>query len=234
MGTAMIAGAGLGTIGAIGGMINDFTTAGKLNGMAKAINPVDPTYTPSQYAKDRLSLAQNLLNARMPGASNMQANIQSNQATQTNNITKTATSSAEALTSDANAQGQTNQAVANLGTQEQQDYYNREGNLQNAQQGMVAEGDKVYQDQLRDYQEKMNLKNAYMGAAMQDKSAAWSSLSSTGMGAASMASAFNNMGTGGSSSMSSFQAPAATYNPGLASTAGGYSSPASQYASINL
>lgn len=192
MGATSIAGAGLGTIGAIGGMINGFVTAGHLNQLAKAINPVDPTYSTSEYAKDRLSLAQNLLNARMPGAANMQANIQSNQATADNNIHKTATSSAEALSADANAQGQTNQATANLGTQEQQDFYNREGNLQNAQQGMITEGDKVYQDQLRDYQEEQQLKNAYMGAAMQIKANAWSSLSSAGIGALSVGQQMKN------------------------------------------
>lgn len=183
MGATSIIGAGLGIIGSIGGMINGFSTASKLNRMANAITPVDPAYATSQYAKDRLSLAQNLLNARMPGASSLERNIEANQAAQDTNIDRNATSSAEALTMKAQAQGQTNQAMANLGTQEQQDYYNRLGNLSNAQQGMVAEGDKVYQDQLRDYQEKMQLKNAYMGAAMQNKAQAWNSLANTGISA---------------------------------------------------
>lgn len=183
----MIAGAGLGTIGAIGGMINGFTAAGKMNRMSNAITPVDPTYGVSEYAKDKLSLAQNLLNARMPGASTIERGIQTNQATQENSINRTATDSSQALATLGQAQGQSNRAVSNLGVQEQQDYYNRLGNLGNAQQGMVAEGDKVYQDQLRDYQEKLSLKNAYMGAAMQDKAQAWSSLSSTGIGAMGVA-----------------------------------------------
>ena len=191
MGAGAIAGAGLGTIGAIGGMVNSFMTAGTLNRMANRITPVDPTYGTSQYAKDRLSLAQNLLNARMPGASTIQAGIQTNQATQENSINRTATDSGQALATLGQVQGQTNRAQSNLGVQEQQDYYNREGNLSNAEQERVAEGDKVYQDQLRDYQEKLSLKNAYMGAAMQDKAQAWSSLASTGFGAMGVA---NQMG----------------------------------------
>jgi hypothetical protein len=187
MGVGSIVGAGIGVIGAVGGMINSFTTASKLNRMANAITPVDPTYGVSQYAKDRLSLAQNLLNARMPGASTIERGIQTNQATQENSVNRTATDSAMALSTLGQVQGQSNRAMSNLGVQEQQDYYNREANLSNAQQGMVAEGDKVYQDQLRDYQEKEALKNAYMGAAMQDKAQAWSSLSSTGIGAMGVA-----------------------------------------------
>jgi hypothetical protein len=175
--------AGLG----VGSLINSFVSAGKLNRMANAIHPADPTYAVSPYAKDRLGLAETLLNARMPGAASLERNIEANQAAAGANIDRNATSSAEALTMKAQAQGQTNQADANLATQEQQDFYNRLGNLSNAQQGMVAEGDKVYQDKLRDYQEQQQLKNAYMGAAMQDQQQAWNSLANTGIAAASMA-----------------------------------------------
>jgi len=187
MGVASLAGAGLGTIGAIGGMINGFQTASKLNRLSNAINPVDPTYGTSQYATQRMALASTLLNARMPGATTIDRGIQTNQATQENSVARTATDSGMALSTLGQIQGQTNRAESNLGVQEQQDYYNRLGNENNAQQGMIAEGDKVYQDQLRDYQEKLQLKNAYMGAAMQNKAQAWSSLASTGIGAMGVA-----------------------------------------------
>jgi len=223
-----LASAGIGILGSIGGMINGFSNAGKLNNMAKAINPVNPVYATSQYAKDRLSLAQNLLNAQMPGSAALERNIESNQATADYNIGKTATDSGQALAAEAAAGGQTNQAMANLAVQNQQDYYNRLGNLSNAQQGMVAEGDKVYQDKLRNYQEQMSLKNAYMGAAMQDKSNAWSSLANTGIAAFGLSQQMRGGPSGGA-------APAPyMYNPGLAATGGMYNSPVGNMPYINF
>ncbi len=160
----------------------------KLNNMSMGINPIDPTYKTSPYAQQRLGMAQNLLNARMPGATSMERNIQANTSNQMENVNRNATSGSQALAMGAAVQGQGNQAVQNLGTQEQQDYYNRSQNVVGAEQGMTGEGDKVYQDQLRDYQEKQGLKNAYLGAAMQNKQTALNSYANLGTSASSFMS----------------------------------------------
>jgi len=158
--------------------------------MSNAINPNDPTYRTSPYAQQRLGLAQNLLNARMPGATSMERNIYGNAANQMSNVNRNATSGSQALAMGAAVQGQANQSFQNLGTQEQQDYYNRSQNLASAQQGMTQEGDKVYQDQLRDYQEKQQLKNAYLAAGMQNRNTSLNSWANTGSSGALLASMF--------------------------------------------
>lgn len=167
---------------------SEASSANKLKNMSNAINPNDPKYNTSPYAQQRLGLANTLLNARMPGATAMERNIYGNQANQMENVNRNATSGSQALAMGAAAQGQTNQAFQNLGVQEQQDYYNRLQNVTGAQQGMTQEGDKAYQDQLRDYQEKMSLKNAYLASSMQNKTTAFNSLANTGLSGGMMAS----------------------------------------------
>lgn len=157
--------------------------ASELNKMQSNINPQDPKYNTSPYAQQRLGLAQTLLNSRMPGASAMERNIYGNQANQLDNVNRNATSGSQALAMGAAAQGQSNQAFQNLGVQEQQDYYNRLQNVTGAQAGMTQEGDKVHADQLRDYQEKMQLKNTYLAASMQNKNTSLNSWANTGYSA---------------------------------------------------
>lgn len=176
---------------------SEASAANKLKNQANAINPNDPKYNTSPYAQQRLGMAQTLLNARMPGASAMERNIYGNQANQLQNINRNATSGSQALAMGAAAQGQTNQAFQNLGVQEQQDYYNRLQNVTGAQQGMTQEGDKVYQDQLRDYQEKMSLKNAYEAAGMQNQTTAFNSLANTGLSGGMMAALMPKKKKGG-------------------------------------
>lgn len=172
-------GLGLGTVGAIGGLISSFGNNAKLDNLYKQ----DPAYKANPIAGQRLGLAQTLLNGRMPGATAMERNIYGNQANQLANVNRNATDSSQALALGASAQGQTNQAFQNLATQEQQDYYNRLQNYTGAQQGMIQEGDKVYQDQVRKYGDL----SAITGAKIQNTSNAWKSLSNLGFGGASVA-----------------------------------------------
>lgn len=167
---------GVGGLGAIGGVINSFTSGNKLKNLLQN----DPQYQVSPYASQRLSLAQNLLNARMPGATAMERNIYGNQANQLANVNRNATDASQALALGSAAQGQTNQAFQNLSTQEQQDYYNRLQNLTGAQQGMIQEGDKVYQDQVRRFQDLAGV----TGAQMQNTQGAWNSIANLGFGGA--------------------------------------------------
>lgn len=172
--------AGVGGLGAIGGIVNMFTSGSRLRNLMKN----DPTYTANPIAAQRMALASTLLNARMPGATAMERNIYGNQANQLANVNRNATDSSQALAMGAAAQGQTNQAFQNLGVQEQQDYYNRLQNLTGAQQGMIAEGDKVYQDKVRRFQDMAGL----TGAAMQNTQQGWNSIANLGFGGASLAS----------------------------------------------
>ena len=122
----------------------------------------------------------------------MERNIYGNQANQLANVNRNATDASQALALGSAAQGQTNQAFQNLGTQEQQDYYNRLQNYTGAQQGMIAEGDKAYQDQVRKFQDMAGLR----GAQMQNTQNAWNSVANLGFGGANALS-FLNFGQGG-------------------------------------
>lgn len=184
-----LAGLGIGGLGAIGGIINSFTAGSKLN----ALKASDPTYKANPIAQQRLGLAQTLLNARMPGATAMERNIYGNQANQLGNVNRNATDSSQALALGSAAQGQTNQAFQGLATQEQGDYYNRLQNLTGAQQGVISEGDKVYQDQVRRYQDQA----ALLGAGLQNTQTGWNSLANLGFGGAGIAAQFGGGGGGG-------------------------------------
>lgn len=184
---------GVGGLGAIGGLINSFSSGAKLNALMRQ----DPSYQTSPYAAQRLNMAQTLLNARMPGATAMERNIYGNQSNQLANVNRNATDSSQALALGSAAQGQTNQAFQNLGTQEQQDYYNRLQNETGAQQGMIQEGDKVYQDQVRRFQDRA----ALTGAQMQNVQGAWNSVANLGFGGVGALSFLNmNRGRGGNAS----------------------------------
>lgn len=182
-----LAGLGIGAVGAIGGIIHNFTSGNQLN----ALQAQNPNYTQSPYAAQRLGLAQTLLNARMPGASAMERNIQGNQANQLASVNRNATDSSQALALGSAAQGQTNQALQGLSVQEQQDYYNRLQNFTGAQQGMISEGDKAYQDRVRRFQDLASI----TGAKLQNQQTGWNSLSNLGIGGAGVAAQFG-MGAG--------------------------------------
>lgn len=167
-------GAGLGLAGTIGGLFG----SKKSNKQLERLLGQNPTYQKNPIAGQRLALAQQLLNARMPGAASMERNIYGNQANTLAQINRNATDSSQALALAGATQGQTNQAFNQLGIQEGQDYYNRLQNLTGAQQGMIAEGDKVYQDQVRRFQDLASIR----GAQAQNRANSWQSISNLGMG----------------------------------------------------
>jgi len=185
-------GAGLGLIGGIGKMFG----ARKANRELEKLLKQNPQYQVNPIAKQRLGLAQSLLNARMPGAAAMERNIYANQANALGQINRNATDASQALALAAGAQGQTNQALGQLGLQESQDYYNRLGNLTGAQQGMIAEGDKQYQDQVRRFQDMVSIR----GAQAANRANAWQGLSNLGFGMMNMGLAGAG-GMGGTGSM---------------------------------
>lgn len=181
-----IAGGAIGLIGGIGGLFG----AKKSNRQLDQLLAQDPTYKANPIVAQRLGLAQTLLNARAPGAAAAERNIYQTQANTQANVNRNATDSSQALAMAAAGQGQTNQAFSNLETQEAQDYQRRYGNLVGAQDASVQEGDKVYQDQVRRFQDMAQIR----GAQAQNRSSAWSSLSNLGFGAM-------NLGLAGGGSM---------------------------------
>lgn len=186
-----IGGLGLGLIGGIGSLFG----AKRANRRIEQLIKQNPVYKENPLARERMGLAQTLLNARMPGAAAAEKNIFSNQANTMAQVNRNATDASQALALAGAAQGQTNQAFGNLATQEAQDYQRRYGNLVGAQEGVIQEGDKVYNDQVRRYQDLVSLR----GAQNSNTQNMWNSLSSLGLGAASlgMAGGFNNMSGGG-------------------------------------
>lgn len=167
-------GAAIGGIGAIGSLFGSRRANRKLEQLMKA----NPAYQENPIARERMALAQQLLNARMPGAASIERNIYNTQANTLGQIQRNATNSSDALALAAGVQGQTNQAFQDLGIQENQDYYNRLNNLGTAQQGVIAEGDKVYQDQVRRFQDLA----AIRGAQTANNQNAWGTISNMGFG----------------------------------------------------
>lgn len=151
-------------------------------GKAGGIHPQWQQYQTSQYAKDNLTNAENAYNGRMAGASTLEQNILANQANQTANVAHTATDGSQALAVQAGMQGQTNQAFHNLQTQEAQNKYQLLNNLNLANTGMVAEGDKQYQSQLQKYLSDVQQQNALTNAGVQNIAGAVGGLGSSALG----------------------------------------------------
>lgn len=177
--------AGVGLAGAVGKMIG----RGKANKQMNALLAQDPQYKENPLAKQRMGLAQQLLNARMPGAAAVERNIYGNQASYLSNASKVATDSSQLLALGAKAQGQTNAAFEDLGIQEAQDYQRRYGNLSQAQEGVINEQDKVYQDKIRRFGNLAQIR----GAQNANRQANWGDVSNFGFSAMN----FGLQGAGG-------------------------------------
>ena len=171
--------------------------------LANAINPQDVTYQTNPYAKQSLGSVQNLMNGRMVGAGSAERNIAASQANQLANVSRNATDASTALALGAAAQGQANDAYENLQAKEGQQKYGLLDNLQAAYKTMIGEGDKVYQDQLRKYQNDVQAKGALRNAAWQNYAGFGNDLTSAALTAA----------TGGLSSLGGFAKKAASTPP---------------------
>jgi hypothetical protein len=177
-----IAGLGLGLIGGIGNIFGNRKANRKLDELMRS----NPQYQANPLARQQMGLAQTLLNARMPGAAAAERNIYQNQANMLGQVNRNATDASQALALAAAGQGQSNQAFGNLATQEAQDYQRRYGNLAQAQQGVINEDDKVFQDKVRQFQDRAQI----MGAQNANRQNSWSGISNLGFG-------MMNLGLGG-------------------------------------
>jgi len=188
-----LAGLATGLIGGIGKMIS----RGKANKEMGRLMKEDPTYAANPLAAQRLGLAQTLLNARMPGASAAERNIYTNQANQLASVDRNATDASQALAIKSGVGAGTNNSFQDLGQMEASDYQRRFGNLVNAQEGVINEGNKVFQDQTRRFDNKVQFK----GAQAANRAANWSDVSNIGFGLMDFGAAggFSNLfgGNGG-------------------------------------
>lgn len=172
-----------GTLGSIIGSIFRGSQGRKQQRMADAIHPVDATYTESPFAKNQLATVQQMMNGRMAGASNEEQAIQNNFANSMAGVNRNATNGSQSLAMLAGLQGNTNQALSDLQTKENMNKQSLLGQLAYANQMNTAEGDKVYNDQLRKFNNDMNAKNALQSAAWQNKGGFWNGLSNGLVGA---------------------------------------------------
>lgn len=133
------------------------------------MNPVRPTYEIPQESKEMLALRQQLLNARMPGASQAEQNISQNQAASINNIKQGATDAQTVLAASGAAQGTNNRAMNQLGVAEAQDYYQRLQGLEQAQREMAVQRDKAFQlNELQPFMDATNTKAGLTEGGLQN------------------------------------------------------------------
>lgn len=179
-------GVGIGVVGAVGKM---FSRA-KANKDMKNLLGKDPAYNINPIAQERLALAQTMLNARMPGAIQTERNINRNQANQLSFLDRNSSDASQLLSLGAETQGRTNDAFTDLGINESQDYQRRYSNLLGAQEGMINEGDKVYNDQVRRFGDETQLR----GGVAANRANSWGDISNLGFGIADFAASggFNN------------------------------------------
>jgi hypothetical protein len=181
MGPLSAIGMGVGLIGGIGSIFGNRKSNRELDKLLKQ----NPAYQSNPIAAQRMALAQQLLNARQPGAAAAERNIYGAQANSMANVQRNATDSSQALALAAGIGGQTNQAFGDLAQQEAQGYQQRYQNLVGAQEGMIQEGDKVYGDQVRRFQDLA----AIRGMQNQNRQSSWQGISNLGFGLANYGAA---------------------------------------------
>jgi hypothetical protein len=138
----------------------------------------DPVYTRSKMPGMRLGLANQLFNGRMAGATDLQNNIFSNQASYQAGITRNATDASSAMSGLAAGLGMTDESLAGLQTKEKENKYSMLQNLNDAYGAMQGEDQMVEQDKVRRYQDKVQLKGAQAANKLAKRKALWNTVTS--------------------------------------------------------
>jgi len=136
------------TIGGIGLGIGQLFKARQFRNLER------PMYEISPETQERLGLREQLLQARMPGAQQLERNLATTQQSALYNMGQGATDSASLLAAASAAQGATNVGLEKLAMAESEDYYNRLAGLESAQGAMTQERQRQFEDELADYEEK--------------------------------------------------------------------------------
>jgi hypothetical protein len=161
-GALTIAGAATGLIGGIGGMF----ASGKSNKELKGLMKNQPS---AIGAQQRLGLAQQLFNARMPGAAAAERNIATSAAGTMANASRAASSGAQLLAMGGASQGQVGEAYNQLAQQEATNRQQQYQNLAEAQQA-------TDEDRYRMFQNKVQLQ----GAIAANRANMWNSVGNLG------------------------------------------------------
>jgi hypothetical protein len=174
IGGAVVAGAG--TIGKAIGRSN-------ANKQMRKLLAEQPKYQENQLAGQQYALAQNMFNAQMPGTQQYMSGIERTRASQ---IAAAERGGDNTLLAAAAAGGQANEAGQALAGQQAAYKQSAYGNVAAANQGLIGEQDKVYNDQLRQYQNRTQIE----AAINENKQNTWGDITNFGMAAA-------NVGMGG-------------------------------------
>ncbi len=171
----------------------------------------------SPQAQQMLGLAQSQLNARNPFAAAVQRGILGSQAGAMAGMQRAVTDPSQALAMTAALQAQTDQSMFGQAQQEQAGYQQRLGNLTQAQQTMISERDKAFQERMNKFMMDTEQKAALQNAGAQSLINAGTSLSSAlipmakGMGGAkpgsSLMDLFKKASPSGTNLLSSFRPP---------------------------
>ncbi len=169
---------GVGVAGVVGGAISRGKANRKLSKLQQQAEA--NKYTANPLAQKRLDLANTLLNARMPGASQAEKNIYATGANQQGIIRRNATSGTQALALGAGLQAQEGEQFNQLAQMETGDYQRRLANQENAQQGVINEGDKEQMSK----QNVLGQTAQLQGAQSANNANTWQSVSNLGFSAA--------------------------------------------------
>lgn len=132
-----------------------------------------PTYEIPEEISNQLGLRQQLLNARMPGAQDLERNIMQSQAQSMYNAQQAGGDSASLLAAGAATQGGTNRAMRDLQIREAQDYENRVRGLESAQNTMAGFRDKEFQmNEMQPYMEASATRSGLIEGGIQNISSA--------------------------------------------------------------
>jgi hypothetical protein len=191
IGGAVVAGAG--TIGKAIGRSN-------ANKQMRKLLSEQPKYQENQLAGQQYALAQNMFNAQMPGTQQYMSGIERTRASE---IAAAERGGGNTLLAAAAAGGQANEAGQALAGQQAAYKQSAYGNVAAANQGLIAEQDKVYNDQLRQYQNRAQIE----GAINENRQNTWGDVANFGMAAA-------NFGMGGMGGMGGLGKTTATQKMG--------------------
>jgi hypothetical protein len=164
---------------------------------AKKITPQYKPYETSKAASEMLGLAQTRLNAINPMRAAAQRNIGTSQANTMAGISRNVTDPSQALAMAAGVQGQADQALFNIGAQDQAMQQQNLANLMQAQNVMIGEDRMKYQDMLTKFQLDQAQKNALRSAGQQNILGAGQNLSASLFGAQQMMNQAAGALTGG-------------------------------------
>lgn len=151
-----ISGMAMNTVGTIFGAVAGMKADKKLDKLLEQ----DPAYTSSPYATERYGMAKTLLNSRMAGSATMERGIAASAGNAYSNIQRNTTDSSQALAMMAGIQGQAGDQMTNLGQLEGQDYFKKLDNFTGANQGMTQEHKDKFDDEVRRWQDKVNVAQA--------------------------------------------------------------------------